>query len=326
MKKPIILLTISFLLISTSFVFAQSKVTLTIVASEGPAQVMLSGKLVGIANPRLNVSVAPGTYELIVRKSGLPEFRQTIVVGASGLTVNAGLGSAQSSAPQTLPPPTTVSNYPLSISSNVSSADVLINNIVVGKTPYTAQVPAGSYNIIVRAAGYNDYNQTVSVNGPSNISANLNPLMVPFTLGNLIPGAQIILNGKLLGTASSGNFSTQLAPGTYNLTIRAAGFLEFTVQVNVGPGGYTYNPVLQPLTAKYAISLPQSMLNPSFAGNPWSQIQVYIDDRLVSGSGEVSPGRHSIRIISGAFQFNTSFDFVAGRSYTIEPFLGTNIK
>ncbi|GAB1432061.1 hypothetical protein MASR2M29_06860 [Spirochaetota bacterium] len=328
MKKSKVLLAISLIFLTATAVFAQSRVNLTIAASEGPAQVMLDGKLVGVANPRLTVSVAPGSYTLIVRKSGLPEFKQTIVVGAGGLTVNAPLGSAPSTAPQTFAPPTTTANFPLNITSNISGADVIINNISVGKTPYNGSVPAGSYNVIVRAAGYNDYSQTVSVAGPSTVSANLSPLMVSLNLGNLIPGAQVIINGKLIGTAaSSGSFVTQLAPGSYTLTIRAAGFMEFSVPLSVGSGGYSYNPVLQPLTAKYSINLPQAMLNPSFGSNPWSQIQVYVDDRLVSGNmGEVSPGRHSIRIVSGAFQITNSYNFEAGKTYIIEPFVGSNIR
>ncbi|WP_304226693.1 hypothetical protein, partial [Gracilinema caldarium] len=57
-------------------VFAQATALLTIEASEGPAQVILNGKLLGIANPKFAARVAPGTYDLLVRKTGLPEFRQ----------------------------------------------------------------------------------------------------------------------------------------------------------------------------------------------------------------------------------------------------------
>ncbi|MFH2116073.1 MAG: carbohydrate-binding protein, partial [Spirochaetota bacterium] len=53
-----------------------------------------SGRLVGVANPRLTSQVAPGNYELLVRKPGLPEFRQRITIGSGGLTINAPLGGA----------------------------------------------------------------------------------------------------------------------------------------------------------------------------------------------------------------------------------------
>lgn len=81
--------------------FAQ-RVPLTIQASEGPAQVILDGRMIGMANPQMRAQVAPGTYNLLVRKPGLPEFRQRITVGPSGLTVYASLGA---SARTTAPPP-----------------------------------------------------------------------------------------------------------------------------------------------------------------------------------------------------------------------------
>ncbi|MDZ4133668.1 MAG: carbohydrate-binding protein, partial [Dethiobacteria bacterium] len=85
--------------------WAQSRVSLVVIASEGPAQVILSGRLVGVANPRLTTQVAPGNYELVVRKPGLPEFRQRITVGSGGLTVNAQLGgTAIQPAPQPIQP------------------------------------------------------------------------------------------------------------------------------------------------------------------------------------------------------------------------------
>src|SRR6056297_1700946 len=83
--------------------FAQ-RVPLTIRASEGPAQVILSGRMIGMANPQLRVQIAPGTYDLLVRKPGLPAFRRKINVGSSGLTVQATLGATAKSSPPPPPP------------------------------------------------------------------------------------------------------------------------------------------------------------------------------------------------------------------------------
>lgn len=85
--------------------WAQSRVPLVVIASEGPAQVILSGRMIGVANPRLTAQVSPGNYELLVRKPGLPEFRQRISVGSGGLTINAPLGGvAVQPAPQPIQP------------------------------------------------------------------------------------------------------------------------------------------------------------------------------------------------------------------------------
>lgn len=389
MKQLRIVLVALLALLAITGASAQSRVTLTVVASEGPAQVILNGRLLGTANPSFSASVTPGTYELIVRKAGLPEFKQTIVVGSAGLTVNATFGSTV-----IVTPPPASANHKLTVQSNVVGADVYINGVLAGKAPFTGQVPAGSYTIVVKAPGYKDFTQGVRISGDAVInaileggsvlqvnanvpgaqvylngslvgtvpysasmpggtytvvvkapgysdftqtivlrdsavvSATLSPSMVQLNLGNLFPGAEIFLNGLKVGVApSSGPFITQVAPGTYTLTIRAAGFLEFTVQITVGPSGYSYTPVLQPLMAKYTFNLPEAMLNPSYTRNPWSQIRLYIDDKpQKTYQGELTAGKHTIKVISGAFQIVFTHDFVAGKSYVLEPFMGITVK
>jgi hypothetical protein len=76
-----------------------------VIVSEGPAQVILSGRLVGVANPRLTTQVVPGNYELLVRKPGLPEFSQWITLSSVGLTISVPLGgTATQPAPQSIQP------------------------------------------------------------------------------------------------------------------------------------------------------------------------------------------------------------------------------
>ena len=49
--KNLMVLLLAFTVLSGAF--AQSRVTLTVIASEGPAQVILDGRLLGVGNPRL---------------------------------------------------------------------------------------------------------------------------------------------------------------------------------------------------------------------------------------------------------------------------------
>jgi len=80
---------------------------------------------------------------------------------------------------------------------------------------------------------------------------------VPFSLGNLIPGAEIYLNGSRLGvTGNNGRFQTQVQPGSYTLVIRTPGYIEFSLQINVGNSGYNYNPTLQARNASFRIQIP----------------------------------------------------------------------
>ncbi|PKL26145.1 MAG: hypothetical protein CVV47_03180 [Spirochaetae bacterium HGW-Spirochaetae-3] len=307
--------------------FAQSRVTLTVIASEGPAQVILDGKLLGVGNPKFTAQVRPGTYDLIVRKSGLPEFRQRITVGGGGLTVNAQLGgTATIPAPTPTQPPATQS-YSITVTANVTGADVFINGIQAGRTPFTGQVSRGSYTVVVKAPGYSDYTQGISVTGAAVVNATLTPMLVPLNLGNLFPGAEIFLNGARIGVAGGTQFITQVAPGTYTLTVRAGGFMDFSMQITVGAGGYSLAPTLQPMMANYVFQIPAGMTNPDVHGNPWSQIRLYIDGAAQKDfRGQIQPGRHTIRMVTGAFQIEFIQDFESGKSYTIEPFAGMTVK
>ena len=327
LNRPFLTLCMIFSLVFGAF--AQSRAMLTVIASEGPAQVILDGKLLGIGNPTFSGQVSTGNHELVVRKSGLPEFRQRITIGAGGLTVNAqlgGSGGAVLPAPTPTPPPAVV-NYTLSVNANVAGADVFINGIQAGKTPFTGQVSRGSYNVVVRAPGYNDYSQSVSVTGAAVVNASLNPIAVPLNLGNLFPGAEVFLNGTKIGVAGGSPFVAQVAPGTYTLTVRAGGFMDFSIQITVGTGGFSYTPALQPMMASYSFEIPASMTNPAMKGNPWSQIQLYIDGAAQKDfKGQVQPGRHTLRMVSGAFLIEFVYDFESGKSYTIEPFAGMMVK
>ena len=42
--------------------------------------------------------------------------------------------------------------------------------------------------------------------------------------------------------------------------------------------------------------------------------------------GQVQPGRHTIRMVTGAFVIEFVYDFGSGKSYTIEPFAGMMVK
>jgi len=326
MKKIKIVLAVLMALMCVAGAFAQSKGKLVVNASEGPAQVILNGKLIGLANPQFTATLTVGTYELIVRKSGLTEFRQTITLTAAGLTVNAPLGGGAVVTPPPVTPPPVV-NYTLTVNGNVTGADVYVNGIQAGKTPFSSQVPAGSYTVVVKAAGYKDFTQGVAVSGNTVVTATLQAIAVPLNLGNLFPGAEIFLNGTKIGVAGTNPFITQVAPGTYTLTIRAGGFMDFSMQITVGGSGYAYTPVLQPLMANYSFQIPASIMNPEMKGNPWSQIRIFIDGVAQKDfKGQVQPGKRTIRMVSGAFQIEFIYEFVAGKTYVIEPFAGITIK
>ncbi|HAE21653.1 MAG TPA: hypothetical protein DCG47_04925 [Spirochaetaceae bacterium] len=305
--------------------FAQSRGTLTVTVSEGPAQIILGGRLLGVANPRFSGLVNTGTYELIVRKSGLPEFKQMISISTAGLTLTVQLGSAAVTPPPTVTPPPVV-NHNVTINANVANAEVYLNNVLAGRTPFTGQLPNGSYTLVIKAPGFLDYTQNLSVSGSMTVNATLQGITVPLNLGRLLPGAEIFLNGVSYGKAGNNPFTVQIAPGTYTLTIRLAGYMDLSMQITVGGGGTTLTPTLQPIMANYSFEIPESVLNPDMRGNPWSQIRLFIDGVAQKDfKGQVQAGKRVIKMVTGAFQIQMEFVFEAGKTYTFQPFAGLNV-
>ena len=315
--KNFLVILLAFTILSGAF--AQSRVTLTVIASEGPAQVILDGRLLGVGNPRLVAQVAPGNYELVVRKPGLPEYRQRITVGSSGLTVNAQLGGAPAPTPAPVPVPQT---FTLTVNSNVAGAQVSVNDTAIGAAPAAATVQAGNYNIKVNAPGYEPYSATVTVNGNLTHTASLKALAYRTTINANVVGAEVFFNGIKAGTVP---FQADLVQGSYNLKVSAPGYQDYTAGISV-TGSQTINANLIPLYATITVNVPPLFLNKG-AENPASRIEFYVDGTRVNGLvTQVQPGQRTIRIASGGLSMETVVNLQPGRSYTMEPTFTITIK
>jgi len=290
------------------------------------AEVYVNGRLAGQTTPNFSFLVPQGNVQVRVQKNGFRTFETVVRAGTSPITLNVTL--QRIGAVVTPPPPPPPQSFNLQINANVAGAEVILNNVSAGRVPFSASLAPGSYTLVVRAPGYLDYVENLVISGNRTVNAILQGMMVPLVLNNMRPGAEIFLNGARIGVANAATFTAQVAPGTYTLTIRLGGFLDFTTQITVGAAApQTIAPVFQPQPASYSFNIPANFQNPDMKGNPWSQIRLFIDGAAQNDfRGQVSPGRHTIRIVSGAFAFETSFDFEAGKAYTFEPFLGLNIR
>jgi hypothetical protein len=238
MKRASVMLL--FLLLATH-AFAQ-RVPLTVNASEGPSQVLLDGRVLGIANPQYKGQVPPGTYELLVRKPGRPEFRQRITVGPSGLTVNARLGAS--------PPAVVTPSHPLVINGNVSGAEVFINNSMTGTIPFRTNLNQGQYNVRIVAPGYQEYHTSVNLSGSQTITVNLVPLYATINvtipsrllysaIGNPLSRIELFIDGSKMN-----GLSAQIQPGNRQIRVVSGGMV-FETTLNARPGAsYTVEPVL----------------------------------------------------------------------------------
>jgi len=257
-----------------AFASAQDRAPLQIYCNVSGAQVYLAGQLIGNTNPNLFLNVRMGTYSLTVAKPGFMRFDTMVTVGQGGAQVQANLGTPGGGmAPNTIPvpnnipappPPPQIFNYGLTVSSNVNGAMVFINGNQAGQTPLTAQVPAGSYTVLVRAPGFLDFNQNVVVgNGPAQVNA-----------------------------------------------------------------------FLQSMIATWQLVLPDNVRNRDFRPEQFREgIQIWIDGARqdtapgpIIASGQLTPGRHVIRLVAGGLSSETQIDVQAGQALNLVPFIGVNVQ
>ncbi len=303
---------------------ADNKVALTIKCNVSGAQVYINGKLAGYTQPNFSFLLAAGSYQITVKAKGYQDFKTTVRISRDPVIINAVLGG-----PQVAPPPQ-ILNYSLSVSSNVNGAEVYVNGALAGRTPFSSEVPQGSYTVVVKAPGYIDFTQNVVVKGPTHVNATLQSqnYQVSIAAAN-VNGATVSINGSQVGRTP---YKAFLQPGVYTVTISAPGFLDYTVQLTVN-GPESINAVLQPQTATWQFRIPEGFLNRDIRQGQSRHIQIYLDGVLQAEShgqiiaqGTMSAGRHRFRFVIGGMSIETQLDAEAGRNYILEPFIGINIK
>ena len=280
--------------------------TLSISSNVPGADILINGNLVG--KTPFQAQLVPGTYNVTVRAQGYTDYSQQLSVNGNS-SINATLSPTMAS---------------LSIGSNVPGADVLLNGTIVGRTPFSSQVAPGTYNLIVRASGYSDYNQTLLVNGPSQINAVLVPQNYQLSVDSgTVRGAEVYLNGSKIGQTP---FSGLLPQGNYSLVVRAPGYSDFSLSLSM-QGPQTISALLIPQMASWQVNIADKNSNKDSKNGYWNEVFIFIDGSAQRGnSGQILPGRHIIKIVSGGMIGEISFDAAAGRSYTFEPSIGITVK
>jgi len=254
-------------------------------------------------------TVMPGNHSIMTKAPGFVDFTTTISVNGN----------------MTLPVSMQAATFQLSVNAaNVKGAQVLLNGAAAGATPFNSQLAPGSYTVTVQAPGFLAYNESFTLSTAKSINVTLQPATFQLSVNATnVKGAQVLLNGVMAG---NGPFNTQLAPGTYTVTLQAPGFVSYSESFTLtGPKSITVT--LQPAMGTVSVVLPASGINADLKGGHWSQIIIWVDGVQQKGQSiQVAPGKRLIKITSGGLQVEGFYDIKAGVSYTFEPFMGLNLK
>lgn len=308
-------------LAGTSIVFAQSKTSLNIQSNQVGAKVYLNDNLAGYTTPNFSALVTPGLYYIKVTKDGFPDFKTTVVVGSTPITITANFGSSQPPTPPTPPAPV---QHQLSVDSNVRNAQVYIDKAFVGTTPYVGFYKPGYYTITIRVPGYEDYSQKVNLTSSFKLYATLNllPLPVYFDVNN-VKGASVYRDGQFMGTTP---YSGSWLPGNYNLRVSAPGFADYNERVALS-GPLVMQISLAPLLVDYEIRIPDYFL--LIPGSPamYRNLQLYLDGRRVDQLyGKAMPGKHVLTMFINDLKLEAEFELIGGKPVIIEPFFGIRVQ
>ncbi len=125
----------------------------------------------------------------------------------------------------------------LSVNSNPSGAQVLVEGRVVGSTPLNLVLRPGRVDLELRLGGYQVFRTSAQIRPGETtvINADLTPVVQNGLLQiNSNPqGAQVLVNGRVVGNTPL-NLTVQ--PGRYDLELRLGGYQGFRTSVVVGNG------------------------------------------------------------------------------------------
>jgi len=202
-----------------------SSATLSVNSNPQGAQVIVNGQVVG--QTPLTVSVRPGRTEVEVRLRGYVPYLTT-VQPRPGESV---------SVFATLQPE--VRNGTLVVNSNVGGAEVLINGARSGRTPLQLSLREGTYEVVVRAGGYNEFRTSVRVEADQTVrvEARLTPLQTVLEISvNIAVPVRIFVDGNELGTTQNGLLRVAVSPEARELVAIAPGYRAEVVRLRLSPG------------------------------------------------------------------------------------------
>lgn len=130
----------------------------------------------------------------------------------------------------------------IAVSANVEGAEVEVDGIAVGKTPFASplRVTSGRRIVGIVAPGYAPERREVSVAGQAKVDVRFELKAFEGRLAHLelrskVPGVDVLVDKKPIGKTPL-PATVALIPGKHRIVFKRPGFVEEGRDVNVGPG------------------------------------------------------------------------------------------
>jgi serine/threonine protein kinase len=127
----------------------------------------------------------------------------------------------------------------LLVSSNITGAKITIDGRSDASwvTPYTIlDLPAGTHNVLISKAGYEDFQQSVTIEGgqTSSVMGNLSTPIGEIDITTTPSGVEVLIDGKSYGPSP---VRTTVAAGEHTYTVKRPGVEPYESRFNMLSGG-----------------------------------------------------------------------------------------
>ena len=136
----------------------------------------------------------------------------------------------------------------ITLTSTPSGADIYIDNTFSDQTPATiSQLSAGVHTLTLKLAGYQTLTKPVTISAMNTITADFPLQQSGATKSGYIaasstpPNAAVYVDGNYEGlTPSNGSLDiTDITPGQHSVVFRMAGYIPYSIKIDVGSGRTT---------------------------------------------------------------------------------------
>ena len=193
--------------------------------------------------PHIISDLTPGTHDVVVSKDGYNNFEQNVTVAAGQTSNLEGSISLPAVTPPS-PPPPTVSRPAaakvgqLMVSANVNGARISVDGRSDPSWVTPATIPdlsAGAHNVEISMDGYDNFRQSVMIEGgkTASVTGTLSAPMSELDILTIPSGVEVTIDGKSYGTTPT---HATLPPGRHDYTVKQPGGTPFQSSIVLKSG------------------------------------------------------------------------------------------